>query len=278
MVKKERESLVKRDNYVVVQGWMLSELKLKGNELMLYAVIYGFSQAENQTFSGSLQYLADWTNSTKQGVMKCLKSLESKGFIVKKDTYINKVKFCEYYATKFNGEVNKVGGGMQQSLMGGSKQSSTNNKELYNLEDNLDNKDNDKKDKIDKNDKLGESDDSTNFENENFKKDKEKIDNHNKMVAETYLKPTALTKMLIKNGYIAKDDPYITEYNEFLIELTHDYDFKQVRDCIGYFFSMIKNRREEIIERLPYFKQAMIANLEKVNLDWDNIYALAGGQ
>ena len=280
MTKKEKTSMVKRDNYVVIQGWMLSELNLKGNELILYAVIYGFSQAENQTFSGSLQYLADWTNSTKQGVMKSLKSLESKGFIVKKDTYINKVKFCEYYATKFNGVVNKVDGGMQQSLMGGSKQSSTNNKELYNLEDNLDDKDNDKNDKLDKLDKLGESDDSTivEIENENFKKDKEKIDNHNKMVAETYLKPTALTKMLIKNGYIAKDDPYITEYNEFLIELTHDYDFKQVRDCIGYFFSMIKNRREEIIERLPYFKQAMLANLERVNTDWDLIFKLAGGQ
>lgn len=277
MSKSEKKSLVNRDNYVVVQGWMLSELKLKGNELMIYAVIYGFSQAQNQTFSGSLQYLADWTNSTKQGVMKCLKSLEAKGLIVKKDTYINKVKFCEYYATKFNRGANNVDGGMQQSLTGGMQQSSTNNLELHNLDDNLVNNLKDKTDKIDKKDKIGESIDSTIVENENFKNDKERLDIHNKLIAETFLKPTALTKMLIKNGYIAKDDPYITEYNEFLIELTNDYDFKQVRDCIGYFFSMIKSRRDEIQDRLPYFKQAMLSNLNRANTDWSLIYQLAGG-
>ena len=70
------ENKVKRENYITIQGFMLTDLKLKGNELLIYACIYGFSQAENQVFNGSLQYLADWTNSTKQGVIKCLKSLE----------------------------------------------------------------------------------------------------------------------------------------------------------------------------------------------------------
>lgn len=126
------ESKVNRENYIALQGWMLTDLKLKGNELIIYACIYGFSQAENQVFNGSLKYLADWTNSTKQGVMKCLKSLEEKGFIVKKDNYINGVKFCEYYATKLNTLLNKVDGGVQQSLTGGVKQSLPNNKDIYN--------------------------------------------------------------------------------------------------------------------------------------------------
>ena len=65
------------ENYIVIQGWMINELKLKGNELMVYAIIYGFSQLESQKFTGSLQYLADWTNSTKQGVQKSLKKLSS---------------------------------------------------------------------------------------------------------------------------------------------------------------------------------------------------------
>ena len=131
------QSKVNRDNYIVIQGWMLTDLKLKGNELIVYASIYGFSQAENQVFNGSLQYLADWTNSTKQGVMKNLKSLEEKGYIVKTEKYINGVKFCEYYATKFTGEVNKVDGGMQQSLIGGSKQSLPNNLSLETKANNL---------------------------------------------------------------------------------------------------------------------------------------------
>ena len=132
-----KESKVNPEQYIVLQGWMISDLKLKGNELIIYACIYGFSQLDGQAFSGSLQYLADWTNSTKQGVVKCLKSLVEKGFVVKTDKVINGVKFCEYYTTKFNGVCNKVAQGMQQSLTGGMQQSLTNNIDIDNLEDNL---------------------------------------------------------------------------------------------------------------------------------------------
>ena len=108
-------------NYILIQSFMVEELKLKGNELLVYAIIFGFSQEDNQKFNGSLQYLADWTNSTKQGVVKNLKSLIEKGYIIKEEKSINNIKFCEYYTTKFNG----------------IKQSLTNNIE-DNIEDNID--------------------------------------------------------------------------------------------------------------------------------------------
>jgi len=44
---------VREDNYFAVQGWMVTELKLKGNALMLYAIIYGFSQ----TSTGVVMYM-----------------------------------------------------------------------------------------------------------------------------------------------------------------------------------------------------------------------------
>lgn len=136
-------SRVKRDNYIVVQGWMIADLGLKGNELIIYACIYGFSQAEDQVFSGSLQYLADWTNSTKQGVMKCLKSLVEKGYIAKNDKVINGVKFCEYRATEFNtGMQQSCMGGIKQSLPGGMQQSLPNN--ISSDKQDLDKKDNKK--------------------------------------------------------------------------------------------------------------------------------------
>lgn len=81
---------------------MVKDLKLKGNELIVFAIIYGFTQAENQSYTGSLQYLADWTNCTKQGVLNNLRSLLSKGLIVKKDTFLNGVKFVEYRSNYFN--------------------------------------------------------------------------------------------------------------------------------------------------------------------------------
>ena len=118
-------SKVKDGNYIVIQAFMVKDLKLKGNELLIYAAIYGFSQTENQAFTGSLQYLADWTNSTKQGVIKNLKSLVAKGYITKDEQFINGVKFCEYRTTEFNGVLNKVEHPIKQSLTGGSKQSLT---------------------------------------------------------------------------------------------------------------------------------------------------------
>ena len=132
-----KESKVNPEQYIVLQGWMISELKLKGNELIIYACIYGFSQAENQVFNGSLQYLADWTNSTKQGVMRCLKSLVEKGLIVKTEKLINGVKFCEYQVTKFNTVCNKSAYSMQQSLIPPMQQSLPNNLSLDSLANNI---------------------------------------------------------------------------------------------------------------------------------------------
>ena len=126
------ESKIKNGNYYVVQSFMVKELGLKGLEKEIYAIIYGFSQAE-QKFDGSLQYLADWTLSTKQGVLKALKSLQEKELINKEEEYKNGVKFVKYYATEFNG-------GIQQSLTGGMQQSLPNNKDIDNKPNNKDNK------------------------------------------------------------------------------------------------------------------------------------------
>ena len=173
-------SRVKNENYIVIQGFMVNEMKLKGNELLVYAIIYGFSQEEGQVFTGSLQYLADWTNSTKQGVSKNLKSLVEKGYIGKNDKYINGVKFCEYYATQFNRVCNSVAQGIQQSLIPPIQQSLTNNIDLDNIDNNRNNKKENKKEKSYLS-PLGE------FKNvlltqEELDKLKEKISNYNEKI------------------------------------------------------------------------------------------------
>lgn len=132
-----KESKVNAEQYIVLQGWMISELNLKGNELIIYACIYGFSQVENQVFNGSLQYLADWTNSTRQTVINSIKSLIEKGYIEKTDKVINGVKFCEYQSKKFTGVVKNFDWGSQKSLTGGSQKTLPNNLYINNLEDNL---------------------------------------------------------------------------------------------------------------------------------------------
>lgn len=89
---------VRDENYIVIQGWMVNKLNLKGNELLVYAVIYGFSQAKDQYFTGTAQYLADWTNATRRSIMNTLNALVQKGLIEKQDQYENGEKSVYYRA------------------------------------------------------------------------------------------------------------------------------------------------------------------------------------
>ncbi|MCH5279723.1 MAG: helix-turn-helix domain-containing protein, partial [Christensenellaceae bacterium] len=89
---------LRNENYLNIQGWMVSELELKGNELIIYAVIYGFSQDGTTAFGGSLSYLMQWTKASKPTVINCLKSLIDKGLVVKHEYVHNGVKMCEYTA------------------------------------------------------------------------------------------------------------------------------------------------------------------------------------
>ena len=75
--------MIGRKNYIQVSGWMLTDLRLSGHEIMLYALIYGFSQDGRSEFSGSLDYMAEWLNASRPTIISCLKSLIAKGHIVK---------------------------------------------------------------------------------------------------------------------------------------------------------------------------------------------------
>lgn len=147
MNKEKETKLIQPESFVTIQGWMVTHLKLKSNELMIYAIIYGFCQIRGQVFSGSVRYLAEWTNSTKRGVYKNLKSLVDKELIEKIEENINGVKFCKYTIcenrlpsrTGFCSPVmNKVHRGDEQSSPGGDEQSSPNNIDIDNIDSNID--------------------------------------------------------------------------------------------------------------------------------------------
>ena len=148
----EKNSKVKDGKFITVASFMIKELNLKGNDLLVYAIIYGFSQTDGMKgFSGSLQYLADWTNSTKRGIIKNLESLIQRGYIAKEVMVINGIKYCTYTTVdleQLSNEhssivVNSVHGGSEHSSMGvvnkvhgGSELCSHNNIE-YNIDNNI---------------------------------------------------------------------------------------------------------------------------------------------
>lgn len=86
-------------NYINIQAWMVKELNLTGNDLICYALIYGFSQDGKSEFNGSLSYIAEWLNTSRQTARLIIKRLVDNGVIEKRDTVINGVKFCRYVAT-----------------------------------------------------------------------------------------------------------------------------------------------------------------------------------
>lgn len=93
---------MKANTHVVIESWMIDELQLKGNDLLVYAIIYGFSQDGNSVFSGSLQYLADWCSATKQGIQKNLKNLLERELIKKETKTVNGSTLVAYYTTELH--------------------------------------------------------------------------------------------------------------------------------------------------------------------------------
>lgn len=123
------------DNYYQISGWMINKLKLKGIELNIYAIIYGFSQDGESEFKGSLKYLSEFTGGTsKPTLIKALKDLTEKQFIIRREEITNKVKFNRYRANL--PLLKEFDGGGKETLQGGGKETLPNNKLLDNESDN----------------------------------------------------------------------------------------------------------------------------------------------
>lgn len=103
-------------------GWYFTilqemrEMGLKGNELIVFAVINGFSQNGNGSFHGSLAALQEMCGiASRQTITDILKSLVDKGFINKTEVTLNGVKNISYSVCPKNGQgVQKMDMGVQK--------------------------------------------------------------------------------------------------------------------------------------------------------------------
>ena len=66
--------------FIVLYEFITNELDLKGNDALVYALIFGFSR-NGYYFTGSTGYIAKLINSTTQGVGKNLRNLLKKNLI-----------------------------------------------------------------------------------------------------------------------------------------------------------------------------------------------------
>ena len=84
--------MLNRDSYIHISAFMVTELGLKGNELLVYAIIYGFSQDGESEYIGGISYLCEWLGASKPTVINALKSLTAKGLIVKFENNVSRRK------------------------------------------------------------------------------------------------------------------------------------------------------------------------------------------
>ena len=111
---------MKENNYITIPGFLRTRLDLKGSELIITALIYGYSQDGNSWFMGKAGYIAEWAGITDKKVLRSLKSLTEKGILEKKEVFVNnKAKRCYY---RFNFECvesqNDTVSGCQNSTAG----------------------------------------------------------------------------------------------------------------------------------------------------------------
>lgn len=84
------------DNFVVIWGFMRQAFKLKGFELYIYAIIFGYYRNYCSPFTGSRKYLGEWTGASRATVENVLASLEKKKLIIKEYVMYDNIKKAVY--------------------------------------------------------------------------------------------------------------------------------------------------------------------------------------
>lgn len=82
------KNTTKKQSYIMILDWMVDKYKLKGNELLAYALIYGFSQDGESEYKGSFAYLSRWLGADRATIIRVLKRLESKGLLTKRQELV----------------------------------------------------------------------------------------------------------------------------------------------------------------------------------------------
>lgn len=72
-----------RTMFIHIPGWILADMNLSGNELIVYSVIYGFSQDRRSEFLGSLNYISDLIGISRQSVISVIDRLIAKNLVEK---------------------------------------------------------------------------------------------------------------------------------------------------------------------------------------------------
>ena len=87
---------LRENDYIAILSPFVTKLGLSGNKLIIFSLIHGFCRDGEQEFKGSINYISEWTNTSRNTVISILKELVDLGLLEKRDYMVNGVKFCAY--------------------------------------------------------------------------------------------------------------------------------------------------------------------------------------
>lgn len=106
---------LEKDSFILIRPFMITELNLKGNSLLIYALIYGITVNKGM-FYGSIEYIQTWCNASNRNVIDCLKELTDRGLITKK-----KSGNTVFYKANFTAESEESSQQSEESSLSGVK-------------------------------------------------------------------------------------------------------------------------------------------------------------
>lgn len=120
------------------------ELGIGGNDLLAYALVYGFCQDGRSCFRGSYEYLCRWLNCNRSTAIRVVARLEEQGLLRKEVKEVNGVRFCDLYAllpegwqiATTGGKMPLGGGDLQQGGGGNLQPHNNSNHNAYANRDN----------------------------------------------------------------------------------------------------------------------------------------------
>lgn len=221
---------MREGNYYVVLPFM-AKMGLKGLDKEIYAIVYGFSQGGVGSFDGSLSYLMEWTNATKQGVLKSLRKLVDEGFLEKEEAIVGGKRQIRYKARQVKPESSGVvhqifptgklsSPSEVNSVDRGGKLSSPNNKEIIKKED--------------------------------------------RSIDKGSLDP--LSRRLLESDYMDERHPDLWDANLFLVTARTHFG-KKATKALGYFLDQFRSRKGKdengfpVIDRWAYLRESIINGL-----------------
>lgn len=124
-----------KDEFYIINSWMIDVLDLSGIELQCFAIIWSYSRGTKQMYIAGNSHLVRMTKKTEHTIIAALKKLQDKGYIQKIPVVVNKVERNYYKAISQGDEINAVG--YCKNCSGGTAKISVPNIESNNLESKL---------------------------------------------------------------------------------------------------------------------------------------------